>query len=155
LTKNFSAYWSFALFEILLSVNGNDSNSYIEANATRIHFLENMETSPIAFTTPEFFVIKADHETVESRWDLYVYHIPSMRHWEWRGVSNSAASQGHILRCYMRRCPPHTTWLWWISGASLRKISRRRLASLQFICPLFYASQRPPPNLSFHQTARI
>jgi hypothetical protein len=125
LTKTFREVWSFPLFEIILSVNENGQGPYIEAHSTRVYLWENIPASPMAFTTPEFFVIKSNHDTYWSRWDLYVYHIPSMRHWECRHVSSPATFLDHILRRYMCRCPPDTTCLSWISGVFLQKIGRR------------------------------
>lgn len=91
LTKGLRVVWSFALFEIILSVNKNDGSPYIETHATRIRLWENIPATPTVFMVPGFLVIKSDPD---NPWSLYVYHIPSMRHWEWHAVSNSPTLLG-------------------------------------------------------------
>lgn len=151
LTQSFREVWSFALFEIILSVCENRGDPYIETHATRIRLWENIPVSPTAFMIPEFLVIQSE-QSDSPGWDLYIYHTSSVRHWEWRAVSNSVNFHHSIPRYYTCRCPTDPSYLLWISGASLLlAIERRRCISWQFISPLFYASQRQLPNLPFHR----
>lgn len=88
INPGFRGNWSFALFEIILSLVDNAGQPYIAANATQLRLWENIPESPIALMNSEFLVLESEDDALPK---LGIYHIPSARHWEWREVSNVAA----------------------------------------------------------------